>query len=448
MPVSSLLERSRVSLEELRSYGLRARASTSFIRLHLPCLGSGGVGGADNSGVHNISRSFTAAGHTVSARRGALDLGTSTSEQQHPQIGASPIEIQQFRYPPSGRYRAALHSGRRQARRQERFVASNRDPNREDEYLPYPSLSSSDEGQSADAGNAEANTENGDARAIGARTRSRETRLAYSTGNDAWTRTIENAAREPPPSSRIHGTDGIPTWEVDVEAQLEGEVQQLVQPRDFGFGEIVAERERRLQPPRTAIPRPRRRSVRRVHDLERRRGRVFDDGIDYSVLRPPHPLDEPETVAPHLSGQRLESRYPLLPWQQVADTDQSYTKTDTTRYRSLNGARRHRRHLPHPPPPPSSFRQLESVHARILDAETGREVTYPPQHLERRDEPYRPQPRIRSDMFPPIVGGPAHATTTTRTQNESFSDLFARAGMHVAAISAGVTEAVASRVMS
>ncbi|KAL8994470.1 MAG: hypothetical protein Q9188_007056, partial [Gyalolechia gomerana] len=441
MSASAFLERSKASLGELKLHvpALRARASSSPLRLHLPCVGLGIASCGGGSDGVSISRSFTAPGQAPSARREASDHGNAGSAEQHQPSLSSPIEMQQYRAVPEG------HSYRYPGRSEERLVPANGNPEREDEYLPYSFPSHGSERQEgavearrsadvrpADAGLADVGLADADEGM-----RSQVIRQAYSTGNDAWMRTIENAAQARLPSSRIRGTV-IPVWEVDVEAQLEGEMQQLIGARDYRFGELVVERappaiSRPLAPQPTTFqpPAPQPRPHRPHHDPSKRKACIFNPQVDYTILHP-HPNPAPETISPHLSTQDLASLQTTSPIASVADADTTYHQTDTSRYKTLitpTSQQGRKLHLPHPPPPASSTRQLDIIQARILDAETGRQVTYsalPPEpNPERQTAASRSGGRaeIRGEMSPPTVDGSTPqplSPTKPNTASENF----------------------------
>ncbi|KAL8829751.1 MAG: hypothetical protein Q9170_006037 [Blastenia crenularia] len=383
MPISI----SKPSLTDLR---LRARASTSAVRLHLPCFTTYN----DGAQTRGISRALTAAGRVNSAatRRGGVDLGDPyhdadwSGERQY-QLQVSPIEVQQYRegYRP----------------RRERLVATNRNSEREDERVSIPS--------SANSGQ------------FGPRTMRGETMQA---GTEPWNHIIANAAE---PHSRIRDSR-IPDWETDIEAQLDGEVQRLIGLRDFGLERVV-------QPPR-------RRTTRVRHGSERRRARVFDDGVDYTVLQPSSSSMvgyESEGIRPELSGQELESRGVRLPG--VPDSDLSYLGADTRQYRNLRG-RRERRELPRAPPPAASAGQLE----RIVDTGIGGGERSDPRTIRGRDDVYRPQPAIRSSMFRSTIHNPP-PPTPKNPDIENFTDFVARTGTHIANLGTRAAQTIASRVM-
>ncbi|KAL8933571.1 MAG: hypothetical protein Q9216_006306 [Gyalolechia sp. 2 TL-2023] len=422
MSASSFLERSKASLEELRGHvpALRARASSSSLRLHVPCIG---VGIGNCTGGAGISRSFTAPGQSLSARRGALDHGNTgrtggaeqhvdttetAAEQLHPSSISSPIEVQQFRAIPAG-----YHYYR--TRSEERLVPANGNPDRDDEYSSYlfSSRGRSERRGSSDGNNDVGGRENssvfadaGLAADVDARMRSREIRRAYTTGNDAWTIAIENSAQARQlllPSSRVQGTD-VPVWEIDVEAQLEGEVQRLIGARDYRFEDLVAERivvpydatavpaplriTHAQPPPLTPQPRPHPPH----HNPSKRKARILNPEIDYSILHPSPPttphssLESEETIQPSLLSTSTVTPLHLTPpppplHPSIPGADSTYTQTDTSQHNTLitpagrtrTKKERKARRLPRPPPPTSSARQLDIVNARVLDAGRGGE---------------------------------------------------------------------------
>ncbi|KAI4139603.1 MAG: hypothetical protein L6R39_006204 [Caloplaca ligustica] len=237
---------------------LQGRYSNFGTRL----LGSDGEG---VSAVRGLSLSFTAAAQPFSARRTSI----SSTSVQAPAPG-SPTEIQQFRYPPPTGYREVMDA--------ERFVAQNRDPNRDDEYFSYSSSS----GYSADASIADvearrrsrsrqlrqayddlievlshgeslwyssssgSSTDDDDA-SIADTEASRQLREAYSTGNDDWTEVIVANGS----GGDLYGSElgqvsltgeeiPVPQVGADPEAELES---VLHHGRDFAFGDVIARRE-------------------------------------------------------------------------------------------------------------------------------------------------------------------------------------------------------------
>ncbi|KAI4131379.1 MAG: hypothetical protein LQ338_001264 [Usnochroma carphineum] len=471
----SLVKKAKATGKEMASQlfgAFRGRASTIGARLHIPVLSNDGEG---FSVVRGLSRSFTATAQPFSARRTSVSstgVQAENIQQQH-DTPLSPVDVQQFRFPPSVPHRVW---------EAERFVARNRNPDREDEYLSYTSSSSSADASLADAYDIEA------------RGGSEQLREAYSVGNDDWIRAIANGTEQSEGSQFEElGTlsEEIPTphFEIDVEADLESDVLRRTEPRDFWSEGNLAARlhqtptaappnptprpqgyrdlERRqgivfdettahsvheqdappptLPPLHNLTPQPRRRSRPIIRDAQRRQGRFYHNEKDYVFLTG---LDNAihistttnETIHPHLTGQELETcRRQPPPQPAPADVSSAaYTQTDTTRYRDLTGEREQRRF---PPPPPAE--PITSIHATIHDVEIREgEVRY-------TDATYRPcptPPLIRSTDFRPVAGlrnNPHHpGTTTTDTISENISNALGRVGGYLV----GGAEVVAARV--
>lgn len=439
----------------------RARASTISNRLHLPDLGNDGAGFAM---VRGLPRSLTAAAQPCSTRRISISstsvhAGSSTAALagRTPDSG-SPTEMQQVRYRPETPYWTDEWC--------ERWVARNHNPGRDDEYA---SFSTSSGGSEADASLAGADVIGHEAVVAEA---SRHMKEVYSVTTVANGRgDLRSREDDRMPSQET----SIPQFETDAEADLESQISRGIESRDFWKEAGLATRlheppasststpaSRRHRERRQGIifdaptahticsqtapilpslpelaPQPRRRSRPLVRDPQRRQGRIWDSQTDHVVLTALANATNTslnEGISPHLSGQELEARRP--PWPEVR-VDVAYTETDTSRYRNLTGVTREGRKLAPPPPP----EPIVTIPARILDAETGREV----RDVGRRDgDASRPEPLIQATQFHPVIGQGSrpHQRPEQDTASVNLSDALTRVEGYIAS----GAEVVASRV--
>ncbi|KAI4239731.1 MAG: hypothetical protein L6R40_005476 [Gallowayella cf. fulva] len=289
-----------------------------------------------------LSRSLTASAQSLSARR--LDINGTPP---------SPFELQQFRYTPFGEDRAAAY---------ESWVTETYSSSTKSSTATIQTVSSEPMYRNASKTWA----------------RSHGINALYAVGAEPEEFPMRCEAYRPPddlpslcpirPYNAISSYPDtyIPSWQFDAEVQLAGLLQQdYAEVPDLALLDILAACAREI-----ALVRRRRRRRYVVDEAERRRGRVFDNVTDYTQ---PPPCDGDEGIDTQVTGRRLEER-------------------------QVGGLVRTRRALPRSPP----ATLVESIPAKIVDAETGKRV---PCTEKGRGRKAKTGPTIWMSMFRPVVGG-------------------------------------------
>ncbi|KAL9009050.1 MAG: hypothetical protein Q9173_005886 [Seirophora scorigena] len=414
---------------------IRSRASTLGSRLHLPSCFSDDDSTVNDSVVRSLSRAYsTARAQPLSARRTRVAIDDDSVQ-----------EMQVYRHPPPSST-TTEHMGEEE----ERWVARNRDPYRDEEYLSYSSTSWGESRSRPDADGA----------------RGREARDASDVVVAEVTARRRDAAvggerrRAAAAAIRQHDAQELEGWL--------GAGQ-----RDFGFTAVVAAGRRNaiavarepaaaagqdggtgrsdddnhdgddgrgdaatsVIPPLPPLkPLPRRRCRPSVRDTQRRSARIWDEEDDNPILftgleNATAIATATETISPHLSGPELERRGP--PPAPAPLPTAAYEHTDTSLYRGLYEEQRRRKRLPRPSPPPPE--PAITIQARICDGRVGR---------RRNDEEYRAQALILREMFRPVVGLSSSSTITTVKADDN---ILARVGGYLMSGAETVAEALLGR---
>ncbi|KAI4269453.1 MAG: hypothetical protein LQ337_007266, partial [Flavoplaca oasis] len=382
MPATTFMERSRASLEYARQTvgtvrkAVRHRAAS----LNVCSFHCWVVHGEEPT---RFSRSFTASAQSLSARRIIDGSGSS-----------SPENTQQVRFSADGQDRIATPTSKG-------LVVRNRDPLRDEEFHSLSSGGSGQDGKSL----------------------KRDSDPFYLSSNELWARNNSGSARDASDLRARERSEEMEEEEFPVRRNKKAKYAATdtrtrpqinswapeVSPSTHKFDaashlawlltrgsradiSLDTQENTSFTPPPQQQPRRRRRVP---GEAERRQGRVFDDGRDYT--QPPSPsFSRPqqmnanisECIGPHSTGPQLK--------QQIAP-----------------GLVPARKALPKPPP----AEHVERIPVKVVrpfsdipvkdDCPATQDVSETRKGIPRKQNPASKK-AIRISMFKPIVGGLAH----------------------------------------
>ena len=373
MPATTFMERSRASLEYARqtvgtvSTAFRHRAAS----LNVCSFNCWVVHGEEPT---RFSRSFTASAQSLSARR--IEINGSGS--------SSPENTQQVQFSADGEDRIATPALKR-------LFVKNRDPLRDEEFHSLSSGGSSPDGKSL----------------------KRDSNLLYLSSNELWARNNGGSTSDVNALRAREEKEEMEEEEFPVRRNKKAkyaatDTRNRPQIKNRAPDEptsthkfdaashlawLLTRGSQANIPPDTqektsSFPPPQQRSRRRRRipgEAERRKGRVFDEGIDYTQPPPSHHNTTNQRIKPHPTGAQLEQR-------------------------SAPGLVPARKALPRPPPADSVERiPVKVVRPPIKDERpAAKAVTETSGRLPRKLSPASKK-AISISMFHPIVGGLDHA---------------------------------------
>ncbi|KAL8883336.1 MAG: hypothetical protein Q9192_007241, partial [Flavoplaca navasiana] len=376
MPATTFMERSRASLEYARqtvgtvSTAFRHRAAS----LNVCSFNCWVVHGEEPT---RLSRSFTASAQSLSARRIVDGSGPS-----------SPENTQQVRFSADGEDRIATPALKG-------LVVRNRDPLRDEEFHSLSSGGSSPDGKSL----------------------KRDSDPLYLSSNEVWARNNGGSTRDANALRARERSEEMEEEEFPVRrnrkarhAKTDTRSRPQIQSRApeeptsthkfdaaLHLAWLLTRSSKANTPPDTqenasSTPPPQQRSRRRRRipsEAERRKGRVFDEGTDYTQPPSSHHNITNESIKPHPTGPQLEQQIPqgLVPARKA---------------------------LPKPPPAGS----VERIPVKVVRPSpkpliqtarpAAKAVTETRNSIPQKRSPASKK-AIRISMFHPIVGGLDHA---------------------------------------
>ncbi|KAI4086402.1 MAG: hypothetical protein LQ344_007572 [Seirophora lacunosa] len=361
----------KATAHDLGLGAIRSRAITTLgSRLHhLPsCFSDDDDDDSTVNGsvVRSLSRAYYARAQPLRARRTRVAIDDDDDSVR---------EMQVYRHPPPPPLSSSTTEERvGEEEEEERWVARNRDPYRDEEYLSYSSTSWGESRNRADAdGGAGGRGEGSDVVVVVVDDDAAAAAAAAAGEEERRRRRRRRVATATAAAIREHDAEQLERWLGGGE-------------RDFGFSAVVATagggRRNAISVARepgaaggngrsddddgrgdaaTLKPLPRRRSGASVRDPQRRNARIWDEEDNIILFSA---LENATAISPHLSGAELERRGP--PPAPAPLPTASYERTDTSLYRGLYGEQQRRR-LPRPSCPPPRGEPNARIQARIYD---------------------------------------------------------------------------------